>query len=196
MKTNTNLLIAGLLMTTLFTACSRPVAYFQKSTRETFATKAATSTPSVTTGETPAVMATPAEQAKQATVAVDQLEASINKNAELATDKKVQKRLSRVRTMVANAMTKASTAAPTDVKSTKKANLMERMMMKKMNKKINKQLAPQNPEKAMLSVGTLSAGAVLVLLGLLLILLTAGTAYTIGIVALIVGAVLLLVGLL
>jgi hypothetical protein len=196
MKTNTNSLIAGLLMTTLFTACSRPVAYFQKSTRETFATKAATSTPSVTTGETPAVMATPAERAKQATVAVDQLEASINKNTELATDKKVQKRLSRVRTMVANAMTKASTAAPTDVKSTKKANLTERMMTKKMNKKINKQLAPQNPEKAMLSVGTLSAGAVLVLLGLLLILLTAGTAYTIGIVALIVGAVLLLVGLL
>jgi hypothetical protein len=203
MKNSTNVLVAGLLMTTFFASCSRPVAYFQKSSREHFAptTTVAQVTPApaaVDATEATAVAEAPvtAQQVAQANAAVDQLEASVNKNTTLASDKKVQKRLSRVRTMMAAATAKASIAAPTDVKSTRKANLMERLMMKKMNKKINKQLAPQNPEKAMLSVGTLSAGAVLVLIGLLLLLLTTGSAATIGLVLLIVGAILLLVGLL
>jgi hypothetical protein len=48
----------------------------------------------------------------------------------------------------------------------------------------------------MISTGTLALGAVLVIVGLLLILLTSGAGMTIGIIALLAGAVVLLLGLL
>jgi hypothetical protein len=73
---------------------------------------------------------------------------------------------------------------------------MERLVLKKINKKINHQLAPQNPNKPMVNAGVLATGAVLVIVGLLLVLLTSGTASTLGIIVLLAGAVLLLVGLL
>ena len=123
------------------------------------------------------------------------MDALVRNDSKLAGNKTVQKRLNRVRALLASASTKAS-LSPTEVSAPRKMNLVERMMLKKMNKKINKQLAPANPEKTMANSGTLAAGAVLVIIGLLLLILTSGTAATVGLVAVLVGAVILLIGLL
>jgi hypothetical protein len=202
MKNTTQRLLAGIVMASVFAACSRPVAYFQPSQREHFATNAAKTAPvavaetpvSVAT-ETPTTTATPVEQLAQANATMTQVDALVSNNKALSTDKTVQKRLNRVRTLLASASTKAS-LTPTETSAPKKMNLMERMMLKKMNKKISKQLAPANPEKTMISTGTLATGAVLVILGLLLLLLTTGTGATVGLIVLLVGAVVLVVGLL
>lgn len=199
MKNITQRLMAGFLMTTLFAACSRPVAYFQPSQREHFASVpapvAVAEALALVATETPVSLAVPAEQITQANAALTQMDALVSTNNKLASDKTVQKRLNRVRTLLASASAKAS-LAPSETSAPKKMNLMERLMLKKMNKKINRQLAPANPEKTMISTGTLATGAVLVIVGLLLLLLTTGTGATVGLIALLVGAVVLLVGLL
>jgi len=122
------------------------------------------------------------------------MDALVSANPSLAENKRVEKRISKVRTMLTNMST--ASAAPAATAAPKKMNLVQRMMLKKMDRKISKQLAPANPEKAMISTGTLALGAVLVIVGLLLILLTTGAGATIGIIALLAGAVVLLLGLL
>ncbi|GAB3043070.1 hypothetical protein GCM10027185_53500 [Spirosoma pulveris] len=154
--------------------------------------QAAPATESITSNQ-PVV--TPAQQVVQTNTAIDQVDALVRNDSKLSADKTVQKRLNRVRTLLASTSAKA-TASPEVTNAPKKMNLMERMMLKKMNKKISKQLAPANPDQTMSSRGTLAAGAVLVIIGLLLLVLTSGTASTIGLVAVLVGAVILLIGLL
>ena len=199
MKMNTQSLLAGLLMIVAFASCSRPVAYFQPSAREHFATATAKVAPvksvdaSAPVTLAPAVTSTPAEQVAQANVALDKIDAVVRNDSKLAADKTVQKRLNRVRTLLASTSAKAN-LAPTDVNAAKKMNLVQRLMVKKMNKKISKQLAPANPEKAMANTGVLAAGAVLVIVGLILLL--AGGSSTVGVILLLAGAVILLVGLL
>ncbi|QMW00166.1 hypothetical protein [Spirosoma foliorum] len=199
MKTSSKQLFAALFGLIVVSSCSRPVAYFQPTAREHYAAKTSESapvvTPSTSVDQTPVVETTNAQQLAQANSSLNELDAMVSTNTKLANNKTVQKRLNRVRTLLASASTKAS-LSPTEVAAPKKMNLMERMMVKKMNKKISKQLAPNNPEKTMMNSGTLATGAVLVLIGLLLLLLTTGTAATVGVIALVVGAVLLLVGLL
>ena len=196
-------IFTALLGVAILSSCSRPVAYFQPSAREHFATAPTKVTPlvsteNVTTGTseiTAPVAEAPAEQVAKAATALDQMDAVVRNDSKLSADKSVQKRLNRVRTLLASTSAK-STLAPTEVSAPKKMNLVERMMVKKMNKKISKQLAPANPEKTMSNQGTLAAGAVLVIIGLLLLVLTSGTAATVGLVAILVGAVILLLGLL
>lgn len=199
MKTSSKQLFAALFGLIVVSSCSRPVAYFQPTAREHYAAKTSESAPAVTPStsadQTPVVETTNAQQLAQANSSLNELDAMVSTNTKLAENKTVQKRLNRVRTLLASASTKAS-LAPTETAVPKKMNLMERMMVKKMNKKISKQLAPNNPEKTMMNSGTLATGAVLVLIGLLLLLLTTGTGATVGVIALVVGAVLLLVGLL
>lgn len=195
-------IVAALLGVAVFSSCSRPVAYFQPSAREHFATAPAktetvTQTESAASAiaQTPASVATPSEQVAQTTTALEQMDAMVRNDSKLSADKTVQKRLNKVRTLLAANSAKAA-LAPTEASAPKKMNLVERMMLKKMNKKISKQLAPANPEKTMVNSGTLAGGAVLVIIGLLLLILTSGTAATVGLVAVLVGAVILLVGLL
>ena len=200
MRNITHKVLGSALMITLFAACSRPVAYFQPSQREHFASAPANvapvaEIPAPAATEAPVLVVTPAEQLTQASAALNQVDALVSNNNKLAADKTVQKRLNRVRTLLASASTKAS-LSPSETSAPKKMNLMERLMLKKMNKKISKQLAPANPNQTMSSQGTLAAGAVLVIIGLLLLVLTSGTAATVGLVAILVGAVILLVGLL
>ncbi|GAB3940303.1 hypothetical protein GCM10028805_01850 [Spirosoma harenae] len=126
---------------------------------------------------------------------MDQVDALIRQESKLAANKTVQKRLGRIRTMLASAAvnverTPATTTAP------KKMNLVERLMVKKLNRKITKQLAPAHPDKSLAIKSILTLGAVLVLGGLLLMLLTTGTGFAIGVIALAAGLVCLLVGLL
>lgn len=199
MKTTTQRLLVGLLMTTLFAACSRPVAHFQPSQREYFKAPSAAPVAAVDANVVPqASLPTDApsmKQLAQTNPVMDQLEAYVRNDSKLAADKKVEKRLNRVRTLLA-VSSSANSVSPTATTAPRKANLMERLVLKKMNKKINKQLAPQNPNKPMVNTGILATGAVLVIVGLLLVLLTSGTASTLGIIVLLAGAVLLLVGLL
>ncbi len=122
------------------------------------------------------------------------MDALVSANPSLAENKRVEKRMSKVRTMLTNMST--ANAAPAATAAPKKMNLVQRMMLKKMDRKISRQLAPANPEKAMISTGTLALGAVLVIVGLLLIIFATGTGATIGIIALLAGAVVLLLGLL
>ncbi|AKD54714.1 hypothetical protein [Spirosoma radiotolerans] len=197
-------IVAALLGAAVFSSCSRPVAYFQPSAREHFATTPAkvvsitpTESAAPVVAQTPVTeaVATPSAQVAQTTAALDQVDAMVRNDSKLSADKTVQKRLNKVRTLLAANSAKA-TLTPTEVNAPKKMNLMERMMLKKINKKISKQLAPANPEKTMVNSGTLAGGAVLVIVGLLLLILTSGTAATVGLVAVLVGAVILLIGLL
>ena len=191
MRSLSNHLFAALVGTTILASCSRPVAYFQPSAREHFT--AISTQPVVTPEATVSEAALPPVQITQATAALAQMDAMVSNDTKLATDKTVQKRLNRVRTLLASAK---ATVTPTEVSAPRKMNVVERLMLKKMNKKISKQLAPANPDRAMTNSGTLAAGAVLVIVGLLLLILTSGTAATVGLVAVLVGAVILLIGLL
>ncbi|RYC71367.1 hypothetical protein [Spirosoma sordidisoli] len=200
MNTLTQRLLVGLMLTIFFASCSRPVAYFQKSPRESFAKTPAVQAP-VADASTPVsgvnesvVVATPAQPIAQANAALDQMDAMVRNDAKLATDKTVQKRLNKVRTMLTSAAQKSTLTPAATTAPQKKAGLVERLMIKKLNKKINRQLAPSNPEKAMANTGILAAGAVAVIIGLLILLL--GGSGTLGVILLLAGAIVLLVGLL
>ncbi|GAB4015971.1 hypothetical protein GCM10028808_42920 [Spirosoma migulaei] len=199
MNTFSKQLFTALFGLVILASCSRPVAYFQPTAREHSVSTVPQAAPIVAdqtpADQTPAVAVSPAQQLAQANSTLNEVDALVSTNNKLAANKTVQKRLNRVRALLASASTKAS-LNPTEVAAPKKMNLMERLMVKKMNKKISKQLAPNNPDKTMMNSGTLATGAVLVIVGLLLILLTTGTAFTVGVIALLAGAVLLLVGLL
>ncbi|MBC3784065.1 hypothetical protein [Spirosoma utsteinense] len=181
------------LVSTLMAACSRPVAYLQKSPRETVA-RAMSPTAVTQVAVTEAVTPGPAEVAAPATLsvpmAIDQVDALVRNDSKLAADKTVQKRLNRVRTLLATSdqvdkSASAHTARP--------ASFTERMVIKKLDKQITKKFSPQKPT---INSGTLATGAVLVIIGLLLMVLTSGTAATIGLVALVIGVIALLLGLL
>lgn len=204
MKKITQHLPLAVLLTILFAACSRPVAYFQKSPREQYTAAPTMTLPTVSSPKdvalpvdesVPAVLPITAESVTSAGTASNQDDALATITRQSAADKSLQKRMNRVRTLLASASVKVATTSPTAGVS-RKASLVERLMVKKMNRKINRQLAPENPNKPMLNTGILATGAVLVLIGLLLLLLTSGTASTVGIIVLLAGAVLLLVGLL
>ncbi|WP_460912035.1 hypothetical protein [Spirosoma areae] len=203
MNTLSKCLCALLIGTAFMLSCSRPVAYFQPSAREHFAASTATTAPapvaeiSALVAETPAPASVNSSvgQLPEATVALNQLDALVHSDSKVVAHKTVQKRLNRVRNLLTAASAKTE-RSPTEISTPKKMNLLERLMVKKMNKQINRQLAPANPEKTMISTGTLATGAVLVILGLLLLLLTTGTGATVGLIALLAGAVVLLVGLL
>ncbi len=193
-------LFAALMSVALLSSCSRPVAYFQKSQRESFTTTA--SGPAV--APTSVITETPAEQpaqavavvaevpAVQAVAAVAQLDAMVSSDSKLAADKSVQKRMNRVKQMLATATQKS--ALNTAPEQPQKMNFLQRMMVKKMNKRISKQLAPEHPDKPMANKTILVAGAVVLLIGLLLIVL--GSAGGLSTIVLGAGIVLLLVGLL
>lgn len=195
--------LAALSLATVLSSCNRQQALFQRTPVVSYATPAPAAAPVVaaeqsavaTADVTPAADVTaPATPAVQAKAALAQMDALVSANPSLASNKRVEKRMSKVRTMLTTMST--TNAAPVATAAPKKMNLVQRMMLKKMDRKISKQLAPANPEKAMISTGTLALGAVLVIVGLLLILLTSGTGATIGIIALLAGAVVLLLGLL
>lgn len=203
MKIHVQGLAASLLMVTLFTACSRPTAYFQPTAREHFSRAAKpapvadltsqVTLPEVASAETVTPASTPVIQATQA---LDQVDALVRNDQKLAADKTVQKRMSRVRIMLATAVGKGNLSSTTGT-TAKKMNLMQRLMVKKLNRTISKQLAPANPEKAMAIKGILAFGAVILLAGIIVLLVSSAgtTGATIGIIGIIGGLALLLIGL-
>ncbi len=186
-------LLAVLTGTAFLVSCSRPVAYFQPTAREHVAS--ATTADPIVTPEPPVseAVSLPAGQVVQ-TATLDKIDALVRNDSKLTADRTIQKRLNRVRTLLATTSAKAA-LTPATVNAPKKMNLMERMMLKKMNKKISRQLAPANPNQAMAIKGVLALGAVVLIAGLLLVLLTSGTGATIGVIGIIAGLALLLIGL-
>ena len=196
-------LVASLLMVALFTACSRPTAYFQPTTREHFSRAAKPASATHMTSQITGLEVVPAGDAAptntlaiQATEALDNVDALVRNDQKLVADKTVQKRLSRVRTMLATAAGKGNLTSTTGTTS-EKANLMQRLMVKKLNRTISNQLAPANPEKAMAIKGILALGAVVLLAGIIILLISAAgtTGATIGVIGIIGGLILLLIGL-
>ncbi|MVM28746.1 hypothetical protein GO755_01785 [Spirosoma sp. HMF4905] len=199
MRTITCQLLGSLLLLLLVTSCSRPVAYFQPSAHEQIVpVSSQTATINVTPvqlDQNPAQEISPAQQVAQAKMTFDEVDALVSNDRKLAGNKTGQKRLSRVRMLLASAATRA-TLAPTETIALKKATFVERLMLKKMNRKISRQLAPTNPEKTLASKSILVLGAILVLGGILLVALTTGGGFALGAIALATGLVILLIELL
>lgn len=204
MKINLQGIVASLLLATLFTACSRPVAYFQPGTRD-YVTRSIqpsavpalqSSTPTVAVvSPTPSTVTPDSPQpVAQALQSMDKVEALVRNDQKLSADKTVQKRLNRIRTLLATQSRNVAVATPVSTAG-KKMNLMERLVLKKMNRTISKQLAPANPHQPMAVKSILALGAVVLIAGILLLLLTTGTGATIGLIGVIAGLALLLIGL-
>lgn len=200
-NTFTKHICAALMGVAILSSCSRPVAYFQRGPVEHYntpktetvavATPAEVAQPAEAVEVAPTAVATPApaEQVAQANVAMTQIEAYVRNDNKLAADKKLNKRMDRVKTMLATATANAS-LAPSATASTKKASLLERMALKKIDKQIKNKLSPERTmAKSLLTIG-LIVGVV----GLILLLL--GVANPLGLIALIVGLALVLVDLL
>ncbi|MCX6214939.1 hypothetical protein [Spirosoma sp.] len=204
MNTLSKHLFAALLGTAILSSCSRPVAYFQPSARESFKS----AQPEVAVASTPVDGAQPVaevspvgvsiaapatstdEQLAQTKEAVKQVDAYVRNDNKLASNKKLAKRMERLNEMLATTTTKATVA--TKMASTKKMSLMERTMLKKMDKKIKNHVAPDQT-KAMNS--NVRLGIIIGIVGLLLLILGGGSVLgVIGGIGFVVGLVLVLLG--
>ena len=192
-------LFAALLGVAALSSCSRPVAYFQPTAREQFKSVptevVAVATPAqpvdVTVVEAPAPVSAPVSAAStnEAKQAVSQVEAYVRNDSKLASNKKLAKRMDRVKSMLATAASKTA-LAPTATTSPKKATLLERMALKRIDKQIKNKLSPERT----MAKSLLTVGAIVAIIGLILIILNTATA--LGVIALVVGLVLILLDLL
>jgi hypothetical protein len=200
MKRTLNSLSIALAGAALLTACSRPVAYFQPSKAERFqaAQPVVVATPTEASANVPVTEPTqtevlanvpvaqpdalPVAQKQQATEALASLKTTY------ATNKRLTKRIEKAERMLADASTQntAQPAAPA-----KKAGLAQRLMLKSIDKKIQKHLAPKD---SLQITNYVRVGAIVALVGLLLLLIGNGLGATIGLIALIAGLVLILLG--
>jgi hypothetical protein len=210
MQTFSKQACAALLGLMVMASCSRPVAYFQRGPVDHYKTNVATVTPvteaapEVGVAETPAVVAaTPVSIPSEATVAeaeaqlvqakttMNEVEAYVRNDNKLASNKKLTKRMERVKTMLnsVSAQKLATTA------SAKKAGLVERMVAKRLDKQVKNKLAPESPTKTM-ARSMLTIGVIVAVAGLLLLLIGNTAGAVIGGIALVVGLVLILLDLL
>ena len=179
MKTLTRNAFFAFAAAAMMTACSRPYATVQRTQTERFYSeaKAAPAAQPKTTEEvavaTPveapaAVDAPTAAQVEATKQVVDQIEAYAANNKELASNKKLEKRMARVKQLLNEATT---AKASNTLQTTKKATLMERMMTKKIDKQIKKHMAP---DEAKVMDRATRAGIIIGIVGLLLSLLFGG----------------------
>ncbi|GAB4039312.1 hypothetical protein [Spirosoma jeollabukense] len=187
-STFTQQLSAALVAAAILSSCSRPVAYFQHGSTETFTT----SNPQPVT--VPVQASAPLnESPAQASTAIAQSEAYVSTDSKQATSKTLTTRMVRLTHLLTST---DGTMSPKATRSSHKMSLMERLVIKKMNKQISKQLAPNHPEKAMINNGKLIGGAVLLIAGLIMLIAGSGTVAFIGLIIGLVGALGVLVGVL
>lgn len=180
----------------LLTACSRPVATFQKSQPVRYYAQQKTTEPAVLNEEVVTPSVNVPEPASTETVAIAPVVAETKQASDAlaslkttnATDRRLTKRIERAEKMLAEVNQK--TAAQT-VTAPKKAGFFERTMLKSIDKKIKKHMAPKDTTAM---TGYVRIGAIVALIGLLLLLIGNGVGATIGLIALIVGLVLILLG--
>lgn len=200
MKTLTRNAFFAFAAAAMLTACSRPYATVQRTQTEHFSSKVKPATveqpvvavQEVNTTEASAVAVTPAAEVEATKQAVAQIEAFAAANNELAGNKKLEKRMARVKAMLTEA-TQTQTLSPNALQTTKKMSLAERVMTKKIDKQIKKHMAPDQAKA--LDRATRS-GIIIGIVGLLLSLLFTGVLGLIGVLMLIGGIVLILVGVL
>ncbi|ARK11980.1 hypothetical protein A6C57_17505 [Fibrella sp. ES10-3-2-2] len=197
MNTSTKHTLLALAVTAFLGSCSRPVATFQPSKAERFYSAQTATTPVVAQEATvsePVAVATETAAAPVSTPATANIEQALTKveafastKADKADARKLERRITKIREVLAT--------SPAKVEATngaaKKTTMVQRMMLKSMDKKIQKHLAPEQPMRS----NTLTAGLVIGLIGILLLLLTTGVASTLGLIALVVGIVLVILGL-
>lgn len=189
-STFTQHLCAALIGIAVISSCSRPVAYFQHGPVDPYT---ASNTQPVTVATPTQAVATPAQPIEQVSTTITQLETYVRNDNKLSTNRALSKRMARVKNLL------TSTAQPLESKMTaapRKMNLVEKLMLRKMNKRFSRQLAPNHPEKAMISTGKLIGGAVLLIAGLIMLFAGTGTVAFIGIILSLIGALRLLVSLL
>ena len=194
MNTSTKHTILAFAVTALLGSCSRPVATFQPSKAARFYSAQTATAPVVLPGTTvsePIAAVTPvaAIEAAPAKATVEQAlakaEAYASTNARPADARKLERRITKIREVLAHSPQQAEATAGTAKKST----MVQRMMQKSMDKKIQKHLAPEQPMRSQ----TLTIGLVVGLIGLLLVILN--VAAPLGLIALVVGIVLIILGL-
>ena len=187
----------------VLSSCSRPVAYFQKSQRETFKSPPTETVavvapveasqpevqPVVVTPEALVAAPNPVEQVAQAKAAMKQLDAYVKNDSKLAGNKKLAKRMARATELLAEAE-----ANPTAVAAPHKTTFMERMVLKKMDKKIKAKMAPEDA-KGLLD-NKIRTGAIVGVIGLLLAIIFGGFVGVIGVLLLAAGIVLIVWGVL
>ncbi|GAB4037479.1 hypothetical protein GCM10028809_52720 [Spirosoma gilvum] len=110
-------------------------------------------------------------------------------------DKVVQQRFHHSRTLLVTPLDNIS-LEPSKTNNPQRKTGIQRFLLKKISKRLSRRLTPDRPVKTALVEGILVLGAVLLLGGVLLVLLTSGTGFAIGVIALAAGLVCLLVGLL
>ncbi|WP_245859442.1 hypothetical protein [Spirosoma aerolatum] len=182
-------LVAALFGTALFTSCSRPTAYFQRSPVETVQARTSQTTNPAATPSIPLLT----ESVALETVANNLPVTYARTDSKLIASKKLGKRIERMKYLLATAHGMQEPAA---VATPHKLNLVERIILKKVNKKISHRLAPAHPEKVMLSKGPiLIGGAVLLIGGLLMLIMGSGTVAFIGLIASLIGALGVILGL-
>ncbi|MEZ0541200.1 hypothetical protein [Fibrella arboris] len=181
----------------LLTACSRPVATFQKSQPERFYSQQKATEPALVADDAAPVIADVSTTAAAEVAAVSPpvtaqtkqaSDALVSLKAANSTDRRLTKRIEKAERMLAQ-VNLTSVAQP--VATTKKASFMERTMLKSIDKKIKKHMAPKETTAM---TGYVRLGAIIGLIGLLLLLIGNGVGATIGLIALIAGLVLILLG--
>lgn len=199
MKTLTRNAFFAFAAAAMLTACSRPYATLQRTPTEHYTQQTKVqpvAEQQVTALEAPAVATvaepTPAAQIEAVQQAVEQLEAYAATDTKLAGNKKLEKRMTRVKTMLAE-VAQQKTLSTNSLQQAKKMSLKERIMTKKIDKQIRKHIAPD--EAKALDRST-RAGIILGIVGLLLALLFGGVLGLLGLLMLIGGIVLILVGVL
>ncbi|WP_080057019.1 hypothetical protein [Spirosoma aerolatum] len=121
-------------------------------------------------------------------------EALVRNDNKISTDNAVRQRFRHTRTWLG---VPPATAFEQTAQSTGRQQMtgVQRLLLKKLTKRFRHQRFSTNPAKPVLIEGILVLGAVLLLGGILLILLTSGTGFAIGVIALAAGLVCLLIGL-
>ena len=188
----------ALLIGVLLGGCNRPSAYFQRtsvSSQRSIHPVVVETEAVVTKSGQPEIFREVSPQTSEwhATEKVQQLEAYVRSDNKLSTDKRLIKRIDRMKQLLSGSTAIGSTAS---TNRSPKMSLAERLMVKKINKKIGKHLAPNKPEKAMINGGLLTGSIILLLVGILLLALTSGGVAVIGLIAAIIGAIGLIFGLL
>ncbi|WP_461093625.1 hypothetical protein [Spirosoma gilvum] len=174
-------------------SCSRLVATFQSDQHERFFEKQ----------PTPGVNHSPADGSTNwaeglrfpSTKSLNTMDALARNDSKPIGDKVVQQRFHHSRTLLVTPLDNIS-LEPSKTNNPQRKTGIQRFLLKKISKRLSRRLTPDRPVKTALVEGILVLGAVLLLGGVLLVLLTSGTGFAIGVIALAAGLVCLLVGLL
>ncbi|GAB4034750.1 hypothetical protein [Spirosoma gilvum] len=180
----------ALIGSALFTSCSRPTAYFQRGPAEAFNPRTTQTVPTV--APLP-VVPSPTESVIPEQVEQAQSTAYVRNDNKQVASKKLGKRIDHMKHLI---VASQGTQQLVTVATPRKLNLVERAVLRKLNKQISHRLAPAHPEKAMLTKAPiLIGGAVLLIGGLFLLILGTGTVAFIGLIASLIGALGVILGL-